>query len=51
MSNFGVCTIRAGCEVWCLSDRYEGETCEGQFHGQGVAYFEGGHVYKVQLYK
>ncbi|KAL3051210.1 hypothetical protein OYC64_001476 [Pagothenia borchgrevinki] len=26
--------------------RYEGETCEGQFHGEGVACFEGGHVYK-----
>ncbi|XP_003438617.2 radial spoke head 10 homolog B isoform X2 [Oreochromis niloticus] len=29
--------------------RYEGETCEGQFHGQGVAYFEGGHVYKGEF--
>uniref|UniRef100_A0A3Q1F4A4 Radial spoke head 10 homolog B n=1 Tax=Acanthochromis polyacanthus TaxID=80966 RepID=A0A3Q1F4A4_9TELE len=26
--------------------RYEGETCEGQFHGEGVACFKGGHVYK-----
>ncbi|XP_074475407.1 radial spoke head 10 homolog B isoform X2 [Sebastes fasciatus] len=26
--------------------RHEGETCEGQFHGEGVACFEGGHVYK-----
>lgn len=31
--------------------RYEGETCEGQFHGQGVAYFEGGHVYKGMFSK
>ncbi|XP_039472068.1 radial spoke head 10 homolog B isoform X3 [Oreochromis aureus] len=30
--------------------RYELETCEGQFHGQGVAYFEGGHVYKGTAY-
>ncbi|KAM7371034.1 hypothetical protein PAMP_010535 [Pampus punctatissimus] len=26
--------------------RYEGETCEGKLHGEGVACFEGGHVYK-----
>ncbi|XP_042253441.1 radial spoke head 10 homolog B isoform X1 [Thunnus maccoyii] len=26
--------------------RYEGETSEGQLHGEGVACFEGGHVYK-----
>ncbi|XP_076615381.1 radial spoke head 10 homolog B [Chaetodon auriga] len=26
--------------------RYEGELCEGQFHGEGVACFEGGHTYK-----
>ncbi|CAG04444.1 unnamed protein product, partial [Tetraodon nigroviridis] len=25
---------------------YEGETCEGRFHGEGLAYFEGGHMYK-----
>ncbi|KAM3876854.1 radial spoke head 10 homolog B-like [Diretmus argenteus] len=25
---------------------YEGEICQGQFHGEGVARFEGGHVYK-----
>ncbi|XP_031595563.1 radial spoke head 10 homolog B isoform X1 [Oreochromis aureus] len=31
--------------------RYELETCEGQFHGQGVAYFEGGHVYKGMFSK
>lgn len=22
--------------------------CAGQFHGEGVAYFEGGHMYKVE---
>ncbi|XP_026207240.1 radial spoke head 10 homolog B isoform X2 [Anabas testudineus] len=26
--------------------RHEGETSEGQFDGEGVAYFDGGHVYK-----
>ncbi|XP_026171381.1 radial spoke head 10 homolog B isoform X2 [Mastacembelus armatus] len=26
--------------------RYEGETYEGQFHGEGAACFEGGHTYK-----
>ncbi|KAI4807482.1 hypothetical protein KUCAC02_027288 [Chaenocephalus aceratus] len=31
--------------------RYEGETCEGQFHGEGVACFEGGHVYKGMFSK
>uniref|UniRef100_A0A3B4TLX9 Uncharacterized protein n=1 Tax=Seriola dumerili TaxID=41447 RepID=A0A3B4TLX9_SERDU len=31
-----------------LTDRYEGETCDGQSHGEGVACFEGGHMYKVQ---
>uniref|UniRef100_H3D5R8 Uncharacterized protein n=1 Tax=Tetraodon nigroviridis TaxID=99883 RepID=H3D5R8_TETNG len=29
-----------------LLGRYEGETCEGRFHGEGLAYFEGGHMYK-----
>ncbi|XP_068610987.1 radial spoke head 10 homolog B [Brachionichthys hirsutus] len=29
--------------------RYEGETFEGQFHGQGVAHFEGGHMYKGEF--
>ncbi|XP_047465941.1 radial spoke head 10 homolog B isoform X2 [Mugil cephalus] len=29
-----------------IIQRYEGETNEGQFHGEGVACFEGGHVYK-----
>nr|XP_020471525.1 radial spoke head 10 homolog B2 isoform X2 [Monopterus albus] len=29
-----------------IVQRYEGETCEGQFHGEGVACFKGGHVYK-----
>lgn len=23
--------------------------CAGQFHGEGVAYFEGGHMYKVEF--
>uniref|UniRef100_A0A087Y613 Radial spoke head 10 homolog B n=1 Tax=Poecilia formosa TaxID=48698 RepID=A0A087Y613_POEFO len=27
-------------------DRYEGETSEGQIHGEGVASFHGGHEYK-----
>ncbi|TWW81494.1 Radial spoke head 10 -like protein B [Takifugu flavidus] len=30
---------------WLLY-RYEGAMCAGQFHGEGVAYFEGGHMYK-----
>ncbi|XP_035469851.1 radial spoke head 10 homolog B isoform X2 [Scophthalmus maximus] len=29
-----------------ITQRYEGETCEGQLHGNGVASFEGGHTYK-----
>ncbi|KAF0025234.1 hypothetical protein F2P81_022115 [Scophthalmus maximus] len=29
-----------------ITQRYEGETCEGQLHGNGVACFEGGHTYK-----
>ncbi|XP_042364204.1 radial spoke head 10 homolog B [Plectropomus leopardus] len=30
-----------------IIQRYEGDTCEGgQPHGQGVAYFKGGHMYK-----
>ncbi|XP_071402286.1 radial spoke head 10 homolog B [Centroberyx affinis] len=29
-----------------IVQRYEGESCNGQFHGEGVAYFQGGHVYK-----
>ncbi|XP_039879155.1 radial spoke head 10 homolog B isoform X2 [Simochromis diagramma] len=37
--------------VILTEQRYEGETCEGQFHGQGVAYFEGGHVYKGMFSK
>ncbi|KAK2820799.1 hypothetical protein Q5P01_023758 [Channa striata] len=33
--------------LFCLNvQRHEGETCEGQFHGEGVAFFEGGHMYK-----
>uniref|UniRef100_A0A3P8RLX9 Radial spoke head component 1 n=1 Tax=Amphiprion percula TaxID=161767 RepID=A0A3P8RLX9_AMPPE len=35
---------------WCLTDRYEGETCEGQFHGEGVAFFKGGHIYTGEVY-
>ncbi|XP_065805550.1 radial spoke head 10 homolog B [Labrus bergylta] len=31
--------------------RYEGETCEGQFHGEGLACFEGGHLYKGMFAK
>ncbi|XP_036937569.1 radial spoke head 10 homolog B isoform X2 [Acanthopagrus latus] len=31
--------------------RYEGGTCEGLFHGEGVACFEGGHVYKGMFSK
>ncbi|XP_071319624.1 radial spoke head 10 homolog B isoform X2 [Trachinotus anak] len=31
--------------------RYEGETCEGQFHGEGVACFEGGNMYKGMFTK
>nr|XP_046234189.1 radial spoke head 10 homolog B isoform X2 [Scatophagus argus] len=36
----------------CLTvQRYEGETCEGQFHGEGLASFEGGHMYKGMFSK
>uniref|UniRef100_A0A3B3U8D4 Uncharacterized protein n=1 Tax=Poecilia latipinna TaxID=48699 RepID=A0A3B3U8D4_9TELE len=31
-------------------DRYEGETSEGQIHGEGVASFHGGHEYKICLH-
>ncbi|KAF3704606.1 Radial spoke head 10 -like protein B [Channa argus] len=31
---------------YLLVQRYEGETSEGQLHGEGVAFFEGGHIYK-----
>ncbi|XP_073346399.1 radial spoke head 10 homolog B [Pagrus major] len=31
--------------------RYEGGTCEGLFHGEGVACFEGGHMYKGMFSK
>ncbi|XP_044034895.1 radial spoke head 10 homolog B isoform X2 [Siniperca chuatsi] len=34
-----------------IVQRHEGETCEGQFHGEGVAYFEGGHMYKGMFSK
>ncbi|CAG5909402.1 unnamed protein product [Menidia menidia] len=34
------------CSELCLCVRYEGETNEGHFHGDGVAFFEGGHHYK-----
>lgn len=29
--------------------RYEGDKCGDLFHEEGVAYFQGGHVYKVIL--
>ena len=29
--------------------RYEGETYKNKMHGEGVAHFQGGHVYKVAL--
>jgi len=35
----------------CLIDSYEGETCDGQFHGEGVACFEERHIYKVYYWK
>ncbi|KAK9530620.1 hypothetical protein VZT92_012109 [Zoarces viviparus] len=31
--------------------RYEGETCEDQRHGEGVASFEGGHIYEGMFSK
>ncbi|KAM9336614.1 radial spoke head 10 homolog B [Symphorus nematophorus] len=34
-----------------IVQRHEGETCGGQFHGEGVACFEGGHVYKGMFSK
>ncbi|XP_039991891.1 radial spoke head 10 homolog B [Xiphias gladius] len=34
-----------------IVQRYEGETCEGQFHGEAVACFEGGHMYKGMFTK
>ncbi|XP_070708376.1 radial spoke head 10 homolog B [Pempheris klunzingeri] len=33
-------------KLCCILYRHEGETCEGQLHGEGVACFEGGHMYK-----
>ncbi|XP_039643225.1 radial spoke head 10 homolog B isoform X2 [Perca fluviatilis] len=32
-----------------IVQRYEGETWEGQFHGEGVACFEGGQTYKGEF--
>ncbi|KAK7122838.1 hypothetical protein R3I94_019823 [Phoxinus phoxinus] len=29
-----------------IVERYEGDKCGEMFHGEGVAYFQGGHVYK-----
>ncbi|XDV44656.1 hypothetical protein PO909_012905 [Leuciscus waleckii] len=29
-----------------IVERYEGEKCGEMFHGEGVAYFQGGHIYK-----
>ncbi|XP_034563475.1 radial spoke head 10 homolog B isoform X2 [Notolabrus celidotus] len=37
--------------VRLIVQRYEGETCEGQFHGDGLACFEGGHMYKGMFSK
>ncbi|XP_078135509.1 radial spoke head 10 homolog B isoform X2 [Sander vitreus] len=34
-----------------IVQRYEGETWEGQFHGEGVACFEGGQTYKGMFSK
>ncbi|XP_054455118.1 radial spoke head 10 homolog B isoform X2 [Anoplopoma fimbria] len=34
-----------------IVQRYEGETSEDQFHGEGVACFEGGHIYKGMFSK
>ncbi|XP_061564104.1 radial spoke head 10 homolog B [Cololabis saira] len=31
--------------------RYEGETCEGQYHGEGFALFKGDHIYKGMFSK
>ncbi|XP_041830133.1 radial spoke head 10 homolog B isoform X2 [Melanotaenia boesemani] len=33
-------------EVYLNIQSYEGETYEGQIHGEGIACFEGGHTYK-----
>ncbi|XP_049418565.1 radial spoke head 10 homolog B isoform X2 [Epinephelus fuscoguttatus] len=38
--------------LFCLIvQKYEGETCEGRFHGEGAACFEGGHLYKGMFSK
>ncbi|XP_034414068.1 radial spoke head 10 homolog B isoform X2 [Cyclopterus lumpus] len=37
--------------VVLIVQSYEGETCEDQFHGEGVACFEGGHIYKGRFSK
>ncbi|XP_048025836.1 radial spoke head 10 homolog B isoform X3 [Megalobrama amblycephala] len=29
-----------------IVERYEGDKCGEMFHGEGVAYFQGGHIYK-----
>lgn len=33
--------------VWSRVSRYEGDKSGDMFHGEGVAYFQGGHIYKV----
>ncbi|XP_034049391.1 radial spoke head 10 homolog B [Thalassophryne amazonica] len=38
MENLAICRL--------IVHRYEGETCEGELDGEGVAYFQGGHFYK-----
>jgi len=35
--------------VIVLIGRYEGEMHDAKMHGEGVAHFPGGHVYKVAL--
>ncbi|KAM3592760.1 uncharacterized protein V6R79_024628 [Siganus canaliculatus] len=40
--------------LWLLAfvfQRYEGETRDDQFHGEGTAWFEGGHTYKGMFSK
>ncbi|KAF7204739.1 radial spoke head 10 homolog B isoform X2 [Nothobranchius furzeri] len=37
--------------VYLEIQRYEGDTRDGQFHGEGVASYEGGHLYKGMFSK
>lgn len=46
-STFKVGEVAATCLLFY--HRYEGDMLEEQFHGEGVANMQGGHMYEVRL--